>query len=50
MISLYRLRERAMVRVESTRTTLTSSPLPPKEGEEVIEGGTAQHDVRSKFI
>ena len=38
-----------MVRVESTRTTLTSSPL-QKEGEEVIEGGNAQHDVRSNLF
>jgi hypothetical protein len=36
MIFLARSRERARVRAKPGAATLTSSPLPPREGEEVI--------------
>jgi hypothetical protein len=49
MISLSRMRERARVRVKSVHTTLTSNPLPPKEGEEVMGGDCAQHDCKKDF-
>jgi len=42
MIFLSRLRERTRVRAQSARTTLTFDPLPPEEGEEILEEFSAR--------
>jgi hypothetical protein len=34
---------------KSVRTTLTFNPLPPREGEEFIEGGFASDDRKKVF-